>query len=124
MRIIKKFESFGYNSGVKVSEVDKLNTLSDFEFNRISSDVYGYYVLGKRTILPHEEIKITKEDDEFNLTITRSPGYYVLSGLKRAGEEGWEEDWKSREWKTTKIFSDIQTLMNFLDNYEWYDCKN
>jgi hypothetical protein len=123
MRVIKKFESFGYNSGVKVSEVDKMKSLSDFKFNRISSDIYGYYVLGKRTILPHEEIKITKEDDKFDLTITRSPGYYVLRGIKRAGEEGWEEDWKSREWNFRQSFTDIYSLMNFLVNYQWYDVK-
>lgn len=39
---------------------------------------------------------------------------------------GWEEDWyeKDREWDVKKRFEDIESLIKFLSDFNWYDVIN
>ena len=85
------------------------------------SGIYGYFVYGKRKSLPLEDIKIYKKGDMFELDIKRYPGYY--DGIKPAGVQGWEVDWKEKEWSVRKSFDDIASLIDFLSGYQWHDLK-
>lgn len=122
MKHLKSFnESF---VSMKPSEANKIKFLTGFEFYRVWSDIYGYTVDGKRTVLPLERISIYKEDDKYVVEITRKPGYF--KDLISAGLTGWEESWYGggRVWSTKEEFTDIESVKDYLLSYEWYDLKN
>ena len=87
--------------GFKPSEADKIKFLPGFEFYRIWSDLYGYTVSGKRMNLPMERITVYKRDDKFFVEIITMPKYSV----------------------DTQEFNDIESVKNYLINYQWYDTK-
>ena len=118
MRYLKTFESL--NTDIKVSEANKIKSLPGFTFFRVYSGISGYHLSGKRNTLPMESINISKDNiGNFILNIRRSPGYF--KDLIAAGQDGWEEDWNSREFNSNYKFEDIESLKEFLLNYKWYD---
>jgi hypothetical protein len=122
---MKHLKSFNESViGFKPSEANKIKFLTGFEFYRVWSDIYGYTVDGKRTVLPLERISIYKEDDKYVVEITRKPGYF--KDLISAGLTGWEESWYGggRVWSTKEEFTDIESVKDYLLSYEWYDLKN
>jgi hypothetical protein len=125
MNHLKKFEGFFKSNShvdIKVSEADKIKSLPGFNLFRTYSSVYGYCIIGRRSELPKEDIIISKTiDDEFELKIRRSPGYF--KDMIPAGIKGWEEDWnrEDRTWEFNYKFDNIEELKNFLLKYKWYD---
>ena len=113
MRHIKLFESF--------SQFNPIMKLPGFNFFRRRSEVYGDCLVGRRDILPTEDITIYQKGNTFHLSIRRSPGYF--KDLISAGMPGWEEDWfkTEREWNINKEFEDIESIVDFLTSFEWYD---
>jgi len=100
---MKYLKSFNESMiGFKPSEADKIKFLPGFEFYRIWSDLYGYTVSGKRMILPMERIIIYKRDDKFFVEITSTITKYSID---------------------TQEFNDIESVKNYLINYQWYDTK-
>lgn len=119
MKHLKRFENLDYYyEDIKVSEANKLKSLPMFDFLRRFSEIFGYYIEGKRTILPLEYINIYKKvnykgNKKFFLNIRRSPGYFTSLDLPNCEKEC--------EFKYT--FDDVKSLIEFLKDYEWYDKK-
>ena len=119
IKYFKNFESISHTD-IKVSEANKIKSLPGFDFIRTYSDIYGYFLYGKRTELPMESISIRKEGEVFKLHIRRSPGYF--KNLVSAGSPNWEEDWsKDKEWNLYEELDDLESLIKFLSEFRWYD---
>lgn len=120
MKHLRLFENF---SEIKVSEADKIKSIPGFDFSRTKT-ILGYQISGRRSYFPMEYITISKDGDLFHLHIRRAPGFF--KDLTTAGQEGWEEDWnrEDRVWTFDEKFEDIESLRNYLLNFEWYDSMN
>ena len=112
MKHIKLFENF--------NQFNPIIKLPGFNFFRNHSEVYGDCLIGRRDIIPTEDITIYQKNGKFQISIRRSPGYF--KDLVTAGTTGWEESWgKERQWNIREEFEDIESVVDFLTNFEWYD---
>jgi hypothetical protein len=127
MKYLKLFESFSDYIDITVSEANKIKSLPGFEFLRRYSDIYGYYLDGRRVKNSMESIYITKIKKKdslapkiiFELSIRRMPGYF--HDLRKSF---WsDENIKSLEWNHSSSFDNIEELNNFLLRYKWYDIE-
>jgi len=120
MKYLKKFESISSEyTDIKVSESKKIKSLPGFNFTRVYSSIGYYYLTGTRNIVPMEYINIKKEGNEFEIHIKRAPGYF--KSMISAGMPGWEKEWSNRECDVRESFDDIESLIKFLSNFNWYD---